>query len=58
MIPEVLFWAARLGWLVAAWSLIAGLPQGVALGLLLTFTHLALGPAYVEAEADPKGAHR
>jgi uncharacterized protein (DUF58 family) len=58
MIPEVMFWAARLGWLIAAWALIAGLPQGVAIGLLLTFTHLALGPSYVEVKPAPERTPR
>jgi hypothetical protein len=54
MIPEAMFWAARLGWIAAAWGLIAGHPQAVALGLALAFTHLALGPGYVDVQPDPK----
>jgi uncharacterized protein (DUF58 family) len=54
MSPEVMFWAARLGWIIAAWALIAGHPQAVALGLALAFTHLALGPAYVAVEPAPE----
>jgi hypothetical protein len=33
-------WVARLGWLLAAWALVTGRPQVVALGLVLMVTHL------------------
>lgn len=38
----ILLWAARVGWLLAAWALVNGRPQVAAIGLVLLAPHVAL----------------